>query len=248
MDFSKPAARKTWLKALVLLAVLLAGLWAYMTTDYKQYLTRDRLAASITSMRHYADDMGPGAPVLFVCLSTAAIVVNIPAVITICFGVCIFGVGPGVLMSAISIYLAITAVYFTARVLGRDLVIRLAGSRLEKFESRLSGRGLWAVLYLRLFFFVFPPTNWLLGLSSIGFRDVFWGTVLGTLHHIVIYAWLTELTVETIQRGGSLNPFDTPQLLAPLVVGTVLFIALRIVDRQRRRITGTTSEAAGTNK
>lgn len=248
MELSKPAAGKAWFKALVLAAILLAGYWVYEKTDYKQYLTREIFVESTNAMRLYAEKMGSVAYVSFVCVSAAAIIAYIPALVVIYFSVTIFGALQGALLSALSIYLAITAVYFIAKWLGRDLVIRLAGRRLEKFESRLSGRGLWAVLYLRLFFFVLPPTNWLLGLSSIRFRDVFWGTVLGTIHHIVIFTWLTDLIVNTIKQGGSLNPLDTPALLVPLAVGTILFITLRIIDRKLRRTADNSGKTPAMNK
>ena len=243
---SKPMSRKAWLKTLVLAAVLLGGWWVYESTDYQRYLTKDRVAHSIASLQQYAAEAGPEAPILFVAASVAAIICYIPAVVVIFFAVCIFGAWPGAVMSAASVYLAVTVIYFTAQWLGRDLVVSLAGPRLEKFESRISGRGFRAVLYLRLFFFVLPPTNWLLGLSSIRFRNVFWGTVLGTIHHIIIFSWLTGLIVATLEQGGSLNPFDTPALLVPLAVGTVLFIVLRLVNPQQKSFSGNTTQTTPT--
>jgi uncharacterized membrane protein YdjX (TVP38/TMEM64 family) len=240
-------ARRAWLKALVLTVLLAVVFWVYETTDYQRYLTRERLAGSIAALQQYAANAGPAAPALFIGAAVAAIVAYVPALVVIFIAVCIFGALPGALMSAASIYLAITIIYFTAQWLGRDLVVRLAGRRLEKFESRLSGRGFWAVLYLRLFFFVLPPTNWLLGLSSIRFRHVFWGTVLGTVHHILIFSWLTELIVHTLEQGGSLNPIETPALLVPLAVGSVLFVGLRLVDRRRGAFPGKVDLAVPTN-
>ena len=238
MDSTKTKAPKIWLKPAALAIVLAVGFWVYETTDYQRYLTRDQIAHSIAFLQHYAVSIGPAAPLLFIGAAVAAIVAYVPAMVVVFIAVCIFGAVPGAVMTAVSIYLAITIIYFTAHWLGRDLVVRLAGRRLEKFEARLSGRGFWAVIYLRLFFFVLPPTNWLLGLSSIRFRHVFWGTVLGTVHHLIIFSWLTDVIVTTLEQGGSLNPMETPALLVPLGVGMILFIILRLVGRQHQPLSG----------
>ncbi|MBU2552497.1 MAG: VTT domain-containing protein [Proteobacteria bacterium] len=233
MPHEFPKTRRVWLKAGLLILILI-GLYAlYQATDYGQYMTRARFTSAVASVQSYALSLGAFGPVAFVGVSVAAIMAYIPAVVVIYFAVCIFGGVSGALLGAISIYLAVTAIYFTARALGRDLVLRMAGHRLSRLEARMEDRGLLAVVYLRLLFFVAPPTNWLLGLSSLEFRDVFWGTVLGTVHHIIIFAWLTDVVVEVLRTGGSLNPLETKALLLPLLVGTAVLVTVRILEKRR---------------
>ncbi|MFH1138168.1 MAG: VTT domain-containing protein [Pseudomonadota bacterium] len=238
MPDDRLTTRRTWLKPVVLVLAL-AGLYLLFNLfDYDRHLTRDGFSAALADLRARAESMGLAAPPAFTVAAVAAIMAYIPAVVVIYFAVCIFGGIYGALLSAVGIYLAVTVIYFTARFLGRDWVARFAGSRLARFEARLQGRGFWAVLYLRLLFFVIPPTNWLLGLSSLSFRDVFWGTVLGTIHHIVIFSWLTETVVNAIQNGGSLNPLETRELLTPLLAGLIIFGLVRLVDRGLGKIAG----------
>jgi uncharacterized membrane protein YdjX (TVP38/TMEM64 family) len=227
---------RVWLKAGLLGLVLLGLYWLYRETDYQQYMTRAGFSAAAASLRGYVYSLGILGPIVFVGVSVIAIMAYIPAVVVIYFSVCVFGGVRGALISAASIYLSVSAIYFTARYLGRDLVVRAAGPSPARFESRLSGRGLLAVVYLRLLFFVAPPTNWLLGLSGLQFRDVFWGTVLGSVHHIIIFSWLTEVVVEVLRTGGSLNPFETRELLIPLLVGASILVAVRLVDRRIGRV------------
>lgn len=193
------------------------------------------LTEKVDALRSFIDSLGYLGPAAFVAVSAAAIMAYVPAVVIVCVAVCIFGGVTGALLATASIYLAVTAVYFIAQFLGRELVVRVAGRRFGKFESRLAGKGLVTVIYMRLFFFVFPPTNWLLGLSALRFRDVFLGTVLGTIHHIIIFSWMTEVVMEVIRTGGSLNPLETKKLLIPMLAGTIVFVSIHIISYRMRR-------------
>ena len=223
------------MKAGVLILLVLGLYLLYQLTGLAQNMEGARLAEKLNVLRSFIDSLGSLGPAAFVAVSAAAIMVYIPAVIIVCVAVCIFGGVTGALLATASIYLAVTAVYFTAQFLGRDLVARVAGCKYGKFESRLADKGLVTVIYMRLFFFVFPPTNWLLGLSALRFRDVFLGTVLGTIHHIIIFSWMTEAVMEVIRTGGSLNPLETKTLLIPMLAGTIVFVSIHIISYRMQR-------------
>jgi uncharacterized membrane protein YdjX (TVP38/TMEM64 family) len=78
-----------------------------------------------------------------------------------------------------------------------------------------------------------PPLNWLLALTNISLRNFFWGTVLGTAHQIIIVAWLTDMVVNLIKTGGSLDPFQTPKLFIPLGIGITILVFTKLIDRRR---------------
>lgn len=228
-------AKRILLKACVLVILLLGLYLVYQLAGMTQNVEGAGLAGKVSALRSFIDSLGLLGPAVFVAVSTAAIMVYIPAVVIVCVAVCIFGGINGAVLATASIYMAVTAVYFTAQFLGRDMVVRAAGSRFNDFETRLAGKGLVTVIYMRLFFFVFPPTNWLLGLSALSFRDVFLGTVLGTVHHIIIFAWMTDAVMEVIRRGGSLNPLETRTLLIPMLAGTFVFAAVHIISYRIQR-------------
>lgn len=223
------------MKTGVLVLLVLGVYLLYQLTGLTKNMEGAGLAEKVTTLRSFINSMGYLGPAAFVAVSTAAIMVYIPAVVVVCVAVCIFGGITGALLATASIYLAVTAVYFTAQFLGRDLVVHVAGRKFSEFESRLAGKGLVTVIYMRVLFFVFPPTNWLLGLSALRFRDVFWGTVLGTVHHIIIFSWMTDAVMEVIRTGGSLNPLETKKLLIPMLAGTFVFAAIHIISYRMRR-------------
>ena len=233
-DKEKRFERSSVIRALILLAFIAAGIIFYHYTDYSQYLTKDKISFTIDSIRGFMAGFGPFAPILFVMAGLLAITTNIPTVVIISFSVIIFGGVAGAFLSAISVYLATTLIYFIAQLLGRDFVTRLFGKRLKKLEERLDERGLMTVIYLRLIFFMSPLLNWLLSLTNISYRNFFLGTLFGTVHHIIINAWLSDMVIDLIQSGDSLNPIKTPKLLRPLGIGIAIFLTVRIIDRRRR--------------
>ncbi|UCD83946.1 MAG: TVP38/TMEM64 family protein [Deltaproteobacteria bacterium] len=226
--------RSSVIRALVLLAFITAGIVFYRYTDYSQYLTKDKISFAIDSIRSFVARFGLFGPILFVVAGFIAITTNIPTVVIIYFSVITFGGIAGAFIAAICVYIATTLIYFIAQLLGRDFVTQLFGKRLKKLEGRLDERGLMTVIYLRLIFFMSPPLNWLLSLTNISYRNFFLGTLFGTVHHIIINAWLSDMIIDQIKAGGSLNPIETPKLLIPLGIGVAVFITVRIIDRRRR--------------
>jgi uncharacterized membrane protein YdjX (TVP38/TMEM64 family) len=220
----------------VLFATLIVGsIVLYRHTDYSQYITRERLSGTIDSLRRFAGDYGLVGTGVFAVMGCLAITINIPTVLIICFAVIIFGGVTGTLVSAVSIYLATTLIYFIAQLLGREFVEWAFGDRLSRVEAHLQSEGLMTVVYVRLISFMLPPVNWLLSLTNVGYRDLFLGTILGTAHMIILFAWLSDMIVDRLQAGESLNPFSTPELLLPITIGVLLFAALRMVDRRRNK-------------
>lgn len=221
------------IRACILILILGLSVFLYLYTDYSQYLTKDKIGSAIGSARNLVADFGLWGPVLFISASVIAITVNIPTVFIIYFSVIVFGGIAGLLISAVSAYIAISLIYFLARYLGRDFIAWLFKDKLKKLEKRLNEKGIKAVAYLRLFLFLLPPLNWALSLSNIRFSDYFLGTVLGSAHHMVINAWLSDIIIDLIAAGKSLNPIQSPKLLLPIGIGTLIFITIRIIDRRK---------------
>lgn len=230
--------RWVFIRALLFLTFLALCLYLYNETDYSRHISRERIAGTIDSIRGSVGRLGLLGPCLFAGAGCLAITINIPTVLIIAFAVTLFGGVAGTLVSAASVYLATTLIYFVAQFLGRGFVSWAFGDRLRGIEDRLETEGLMTVVYVRLLFFMLPPVNWLLSLTNIRYRELFFGTALGTAHMILLTAWLSDALVNRLRAGESLNPLKTPELLLPLTIGLVLFASLRILDRRRRRRKG----------
>jgi uncharacterized membrane protein YdjX (TVP38/TMEM64 family) len=235
MENRKRLNRSVIIRAVFFVVFIVISIYLYNYTDYSRYITRERISGTIDTIRVFVGDFGFFGSSVFALAGCLAITINIPTVLVVCLAVVVFGGLGGTIVSAISVYLATTLIYFIAQFLGRDFVNWAFGDRLKKVEDRLQTTGLMTVVYVRLLSFMLPPVNWLLSLMNIPYRDLFLGTLLGTAHMIILFAWLSDMIVDRLQAGDSLNPFTTPELLLPITIGIVLFAALRIVDRNRRR-------------
>jgi uncharacterized membrane protein YdjX (TVP38/TMEM64 family) len=222
------------IRGLILICFLAIWVVLYHCTDFSQYLTEDKIAVTVEAIRGGVAKLGILGPVLFVVAGFLAIVANAPVIIIICLSVITFGKVVGVIISTIIISIGITIIYFIAQALGRDVVKRLFGKKLRKIEARLVERGIMAVVYLRLVFFMRPWLNWLLSVSNISYKSFFFGTLLGTAPYVILFAWLSSKIIGLIQAGESLNQFETPELLFPFCVGIIILLILWIIDRRRR--------------
>jgi uncharacterized membrane protein YdjX (TVP38/TMEM64 family) len=231
----KQRKRSVFIRALALSAFIAAGIYLYYYSDYSKYLTRESISSTIDSIRLFVAGFGFWGSTVFSIAGCVAITINIPTIFVICFAVVVFGGLVGAVVSAISIYMATTLIYFVAQLLGREFVEWAFGERLKKVEDRIQEEGLMTVVYVRLLLFMLPPVNWLLSLTSIRYRDLFLGTLLGTAHMIILSAWLSDMIIDLTIAGESLNPLKTPEMLLPGTIGVVMFVALRIMDRSRRK-------------
>jgi phosphatidylserine/phosphatidylglycerophosphate/cardiolipin synthase-like enzyme/uncharacterized membrane protein YdjX (TVP38/TMEM64 family) len=129
--------------------------------------------------------------------------------------------------------------YALGKRLGRHVVRRLAGYKLNRITRRLARRGIFAVALIRLLPVAsFPKTNLVAGASYIRWRDFWLGTVLGIAPRIA-------LTVIFVDR--MLAAIVTPRLdtLAGLAVVTAVLIGgaalvWRLFGRDRTAVAGAT--------
>lgn len=71
--------------------------------------------------------------------------------------------------------------FWGGRYIAREFFTMRIPPKLQAFEHRLEEHGLSTVIVLRLLFFLFPPVNWLIGVSQIRFRVFVIGTIIGGL-------------------------------------------------------------------
>ena len=142
-------------------------------------------------------------------------------IIATCF---LFPPLPGALYALAGALLSAAATYGAGRLLGRDTVRRLAGSRLNAVTRRLARRGAWAVALLRLVPIAgYSTINIVAGASRIRFGDVMLGTALGLAPWILLALTFVDRVRAVLANPGT----HTYALLAAdtaLIVLAVLFV------------------------
>jgi uncharacterized membrane protein YdjX (TVP38/TMEM64 family) len=129
-----------WLRATVLVLLLLVGLALVLTLDLP----------SVHAVRRWLDGAGGVGWAALVVGTTLILLAPVPrTAVTVLVGV-VAGFWPGFLVASAASFLAAAAAFGLSRGLGRAAVTRLAGHRLARLDNLLGDRGFVAVLVARL--------------------------------------------------------------------------------------------------
>ncbi|WFB36051.1 VTT domain-containing protein [Kiritimatiellota bacterium B12222] len=82
--------------------------------------------------------------------------------------------------------------YGAARLGFQAKLAPMIPAKIMKFERRLETHAFTTVLLLRLIFYLFPPINWMLGLSRIPAHTFVIATFLGMLPATLTYLWMGQ--------------------------------------------------------
>lgn len=99
--------------------------------------------------------------------------------------------------------------------------------RIVEYEHRLESHAFSTILILRLFFYLLPPINWMLGLSRVSLRLYLAATITGMLPWTLAYL-LTGQGITAL-----LFKADPPMRLS--IVGVISLLALIWHLRRKRR-------------
>lgn len=77
--------------------------------------------------------------------------------------------------------------FFLSRTCLRETVEPKIPEKISQYEHRLETHGFSTVLVMRLLFYLFPPINWMLGISAIPFRIFMAGTLIGMIPGTLVY-------------------------------------------------------------
>ena len=165
--------RKLYLLAFALAALIaLAAAWAW--TPMRAWLDVDLV---VTSLQRFGRAFGPVAAV---CGFALALTVAVPLVFLTLVALVAFGPLAGFACAMAGALLGAAASYGIGWFLGRDLVRRLAGERINRLSQRLARRGVLAVIAVRLVPVApFAVVNMVAGASHIRLRDLLLGTAIG---------------------------------------------------------------------
>jgi uncharacterized membrane protein YdjX (TVP38/TMEM64 family) len=152
----------------------------------------------------------------------------------------VFGAVTALLYAVLGSLLGACAAFALGRVLGRDVVRRVAGRRLNHLSRRLARRGLLAVIAVRIIPVApFTIVNLAAGASHIRFRDFAIGTLLGMLPGIVAITLFSDRVMAAVRQPSAL----TLATLGAVVLGIAAFAHLLRRTLQRRSLRA--SAAAG---
>lgn len=132
------------------------------------------------------------AVISFLLMVLQSVVAPIPAFLITLANAAIFGWWQGAILSWASSMAGATLCFFIARILGRDVVVKLIGqSSMSSVETFFERYGKHTILICRLLPFVsFDAVSYIAGLTSMGFGGFFLATGLGQLPATIVYSYV----------------------------------------------------------
>jgi uncharacterized membrane protein YdjX (TVP38/TMEM64 family) len=157
------------------------------------------------AFKDFINAMGFWAPAGFVAIFTIATTFGAPTSILSAMGGVIFGGAFGTALAIISVTLGATGSFLFTRYYAKEFVTRKFGGSpwFVKLNEGLNKSGLYFVMFVRVVpVFPFNGTNFAAGVTSVSFRDYFFGTLLGVIPANIIFANAASQAMEAVAGGG----------------------------------------------
>ena len=163
--------------------------------------------------------MGIWAPILYILIYSIATICILPSTPLNLTGGAIFGSVWGTVWTSIAAILAAMLSFGFSRTIGRNLVKKRLAGKWQSLDREMHQGGFFYMFAIRLLPLIpYGLVNFVAGLTSIKFRDYFFGTLLGTvpgiLPFVMMGAGLTAL------KQGDVFPLLIALALTGILVGT----------------------------
>ena len=215
-----PLLRRKLYLLVVALLLLIALALAWSSTPMRAWLDVDLM---VGSLRRFGQAFGPVAAV---CGFALALTLAVPLLFLTLVALVAYGPMAGFGCVMAGAMLGAAASYGIGRMLGREVVQRLGGERVNRLSQRLASRGLLAVVAMRMLPVApFAVVNMVAGASHIRLRDLLLGTLIG------ISPGTLAMTLFVDQISAALQH---PTLLTFVLAGlTILLIVVGLWALQR---------------
>jgi uncharacterized membrane protein YdjX (TVP38/TMEM64 family) len=218
--------KRPLIKALFLLAFIVAAVLIVRFTPVKSYLTREALGQVLESAGYWA-------PVFFILVYTAGICLFVPGTLLTALGAAIFGAYMGFLYVWVGAMLGASAAFWIGRTLGREFAASLIGDKLKKYDEAIERNGFATILYLRLIYFPFTPMNFGMGLTRVRFWDYFFGTGLGIIVGTFIFTFFVG-TVRDVWVSGNWADLLSFKVAFSVALFVFSFFLPKIIKKRKR--------------
>nr|WP_315428897.1 VTT domain-containing protein [uncultured Albidiferax sp.] len=204
--------RLLWLVLFVVAVLGLAIAWS--ASPLRAWLDVDRIVAGLQQLGR---SFGPVAAVAgFALASTLAVPLSFLTLVTLVA----FGPWAGVGCTLGGALLGAGASYGLGRLLGREVLQRLGGARVNAVSRRLAERGLLAVVAVRMVPVApFAIANMVAGASHIRLRDMLLGTALGIAPSTLVMAFFMQQIIAALRQPGPLTIAIVMLTVGLLVLG-----------------------------
>ncbi len=131
-----------------------------------------------------------------------------------------FGSGAGFFYTILAALLGAMVSYWVGWTLGREVVQKLGGERVNTVSKRLAKRGIWAVIAVRMVPVApFAVINMIAGASHIRLRDLLIGTAIGMTPGTLVMVVFIDQIIEAMKHPSSTTALMGAMVLALIAAG-----------------------------
>jgi uncharacterized membrane protein YdjX (TVP38/TMEM64 family) len=175
----------------------------------------------------WLQQMGMWAPIIYILVYAIATIFILPSTPLNLSGGAIFGSVWGTVWTSIAAVLAAVLSFGFSRTVGRKFVEQKLAGKWQSLDREMEQGGFFYMFAIRLLPLIpYGMVNFAAGLTSIKFRDYFFGTLLGTvpgiLPFVMMGAGLTAL------KQGNVLPILVALALIGMLVGTATWYRRRM--------------------
>nr|WP_314381567.1 TVP38/TMEM64 family protein [uncultured Campylobacter sp.] len=229
----------------LLVIVALIALAYFFIPSFKVFLNDSVAMLSkfdLNEVFHYLQsfDKTTAACVSFFLMILQSIIAPVPAFLITLSNAMIFGWIWGAVLSWSSAMVGAAMCFYIARILGRDVVIKLTGKKaLEATDEYFAKYGKHTIIVCRLLPFIsFDLVSYAAGLTSMRFWSFFWATGIGQLPATIVYSYFGA----SLMGGGKILFVGLTMLFA---FSIVVYVVKKILnDRKAKKAQATQSANA----
>lgn len=216
-EVRKPGKHGLLRLGLILLVLLaLSAVWRW--TPLGEWLSLERISGWINHLRGSAS-----APFVILGGYIVGSLVLVPVTAMILATAFTFGPILGFTYSLSGCLLGAVVTYICGRLVGRDTVRKLAGSRVNRLSRRLAKHGLSTVATVRFLPIApFTVVNLVAGASHIRFRDFIFGTILGMAPGILAITVFERQLEVAIREPGAGSVALLAAVVAAIAVTAII--------------------------
>lgn len=225
-EHREPVRRHLFLTFAILAAIVaLAAAWHW--SPLRKWVDVEMLAGMAADFAQFH-----AAPLLALAGFVAGGLVAFPLTVLIMVCILLFGPWLGFLYSLSGALLSASITYGIGHFMGRDVVRKLAGSKLTELNRRLARRGLITVILVRLLPVApFTIVNLVAGASRIRFHDFVIGSAIGLIPGTVGISLFADRLAAAIRKPDILTFALLVAVIAAIIAASFAF--WRWEQRQR---------------
>jgi uncharacterized membrane protein YdjX (TVP38/TMEM64 family) len=201
------------LLVLALLALLaLAAAWSW--SPLRHWLNIERIVSTLQMLgQSYGAYAAIGGFTLALSLAVPLTFLTLVTLVA-------FGPFAGFFYTLVAAMLGATISYGAGYLLGREVVQRLGGERVNRVSQQLANRGILAVIAVRMVPIApFAVVNMIAGASHIRLRDLLVGTAIGITPGTLIMVVFIDQIIEAMKRPSSTTALMGVAMLALIAAG-----------------------------